>query len=334
MDAEGEEHEEMLFVRLTGKPIYYLFSLTPLVVFFVVVLCTHAVNTAANAPHVLVEYRLYRTLYALVAGGVLSVSGCLLQSSLRNPLVDHYVLGIGSGAVFATYVAVLVLGYYSLLATALAATAGGLLALFLAVAIAERISGSDVAYVLSGVSIATLFSGLSAFTYYYAVTRYRYASLLLVGSFVHSRPVYLWYITPPVFLVVFGYLYLSKKLNTLLLGDDYAMQLGVNPRTTRLLSSLIAGASSSIIVGFFGTIGFLGLVAPHIARFLLRTSDNRVVIPVASTTGMLLLYVTDAASRHITAPLWGEIPAGSLVSLIGAPFFVALLLSRFSRRRM
>ncbi|MEM4913999.1 MAG: iron ABC transporter permease, partial [Desulfurococcaceae archaeon] len=161
-----------------------------------------------------------------------------------------------------------------------------------------------------------------------------YASLLLVGSFVHSRPVYLWYITPPVFLVLFGYLYLSKKLNTLQLGDDYAMQLGVNPRTTRLLSSLIAGASSSIVVGFFGTIGFLGLVAPHIARFLLRTSDNRVVIPVASTTGMLLLYVTDAASRHITAPLWGEVPAGSLVSLIGAPFFVALLMSRFSRRRI
>ncbi|MEM4562127.1 MAG: hypothetical protein QW123_04560, partial [Desulfurococcaceae archaeon] len=70
MDAEGEEHEEMLLVRLTGKPIYYLFSLTPLVVFFVVVFCTHAVNTAANAPHVLVEYRLYRTLYVLVAGGV------------------------------------------------------------------------------------------------------------------------------------------------------------------------------------------------------------------------------------------------------------------------
>jgi iron complex transport system permease protein len=273
-------------------------------------------------------YRLYRSLYALLAGLVLAASGCMLQASLRNPLVDHYILGVGSGALFAVYTALLLVDRVSLWALSLAATIGGLSALALTVVIAESVSGSDVAYVLSGIGVTSLFSGLSVLLLHYVVRKYAYASLMLTGTFVHSRPESLEYTLVAVVLVFLGYAFLSRRLNALMLGDDYAAQLGVNPGLTRLLASLVAGVSASIVVSQFGTIGFLGLVTPHIARLALRTSDSRLVIPLAMASGSLLLYVTDAASKTMPGGV-GEIPAGALISAVGAPFFLVLLARRF-----
>ena len=306
-----------------------LFNALPLAVFALVYLATYAGGASSVSPYLL-EYRACRALSTLLAGGTLAIAGCYLQATLRNPLVDHHILGVGSGALFASYVAVIFLGY-TLPAISVSAIVGGLVALALTTLISERISGSDVAYVLTGISIMSLFSGLSVLLSYYAVTKYPHASLMLVGSFTLTTRDKL---IPALFsyaLVYSAYISFSKRLNALLLGDEYAAQLGVNPRFTRLTLAVVSGTSASIVVSLFGLIGFVGLIAPHISRFLLGTSDNRLVIPLSAALGSLILYAADAFSRLVTSPVMGEVPAGAVVSALGAPFFTLLVVKRLGR---
>ncbi|MGB9827188.1 MAG: FecCD family ABC transporter permease, partial [Thermosphaera sp.] len=216
----------------------------------------------------------------------------------------------------------------SMFIIALAASAGGLLALSLSVGIAEVMSGSDAAYVLSGLGVTSMFSGLSILLLYYVAPRYGLASLMLTGSFVHSRKEMMPYVLTPAAVMIISYFALAKKMNTVVIGDDYALQLGVNPRRVRLTTALIVGVSSSLIVSIFGMIGFIGLVTPHMARLFLKTSDNRLITPLAMGLGSLLLYVTDLFSRTIAAGVVGEIPAGAVTSAVGAPFFLTLLIKR------
>ncbi|MEM3926174.1 MAG: iron ABC transporter permease [Desulfurococcaceae archaeon] len=310
--------------------VFFLIILLSIIIIILPIIHTFLLNMYYPVNYLVQQYRLYRAIYIVISGIALSYAGCLLQSTLRNPLVDHYILGIGSGALLATYLCILITGYnVRLIATV--AIIGGLLALFLTTSLAEYLSGSDVAYVLAGMSINSLFSGLSILLSYYVVTRYPYASILLVGGFTLSRPGLLPYLLPLAIVVIPTYFILAKRLNVVLLGDEYAMQLGVNPRTTRLISSIISGCIASMVVAFFGIIGFIGLMTPHVSRFLLKTSDNRLVIPMALGLGVGMLYLTDLLSRSIAAPVIGEIPSGAVVSAIGAPFFTLLLIRRFKR---
>jgi iron complex transport system permease protein len=292
-------------------------------------LYTRIITLTEGLPEKIFTYRFHRAIYTVLAGVVLAASGCILQATLRNPLVDHYVLGTGSGALFAVYTTLLLLEHVTLWVISLAAAIGGLSALAITVLIAESISGGDVAYVLSGIGVTSLFSGLSVLLLYYVASKYGYASLMLTGTFIHSRPENLPYILLAVILVLVGYVLLAKRLNVIMLGDDHAAQLGVNPNLTRLSASIIAGVSASIIVSQFGVIGFLGLVTPHIARFILKTSDNRLVVPLAMALGSTLLFTTDTLSRSIMTRIIGEVPAGAVISAIGAPFFLILLIRRF-----
>lgn len=307
---------------------------TPFFVFVSVSSLTYFISSiSSNTTPLLLEYRLLRTIYVLLSGGVLAISGCLLQSTLRNPLVDHYILGIGSGALFAVYLSVIIAGP-SVHVTSLSAVIGGLLALSIVISLANTISGSDVAYVIVGLSVTSLFTGLSILLFYFAAVRYPYAGLMLTGSFIMSYRDRLVYVLAAFTVAYVSSFLISKKLNTLLLGDEYALQLGVNPRKLRLVSSIVAGSTASIVVALFGIIGFIGLISPHISRLTLRTSDNRLVIPIAVVTGSTILYVTDLFSRYIASPIIGEIPSGAVVSAIGAPFFIILVLKRFMKWRL
>ncbi|QOR94931.1 iron ABC transporter permease [Thermosphaera chiliense] len=289
---------------------------------------TYFSSVNQDVSDIILSYRFYRSVYTVLAGIVLASSGCMLQSTFRNPLVDHHILGVGAGALFAVYLTILIHGYSSMFIIALAASAGGLLALSLSVGIAEVMSGSDAAYVLSGLGVTSMFSGLSILLLYYVAPRYGLASLMLTGSFVHSRKEMMPYVLTPAAVMIISYFALAKKMNTVVIGDDYALQLGVNPRRVRLTTALIVGVSSSLIVSIFGMIGFIGLVTPHMARLFLKTSDNRLITPLAMGLGSLLLYVTDLFSRTIAAGVVGEIPAGAVTSAVGAPFFLTLLIKR------
>ncbi len=301
----------------------------------IIVISYYSLHTGpGGCTPVLLKYRFYRVVESLLSGFILGIVGSYLQSSLRNPLVDHYILGIGSGALFTAYLSVLLITSYSLLTIPVFAVIGGLSALLLTITIAEKIGGSDVAYVLSGLGINSLFSGASILLSYLILTKQPYALTLLVGSFITSSPRYIPHIAFSIAVAVAAYYPLAKPLNALLIGDDYAAQLGYNPRIIRRIAIIVSGIASSIVVSLFGIVGFIGLVSPHIARFMLGTSDNRLVIPLSSLIGGLILLLTDDLSRIYLVTITGEIPAGAVASLIGAPFFLLLIVSRFKGRSL
>jgi iron complex transport system permease protein len=305
--------------------------ITILVFYLLILSFIYALDYASIQQEVLREYRAYRIAYALIAGGILGACGVFLQSSLRNPLVDHYVLGIGSGALFAFYLSYLVfMGGVAL--PSIMSIAGGLLSLFLTIGVAERISGSEVSYVLSGLAINSLFSGFSMMLSYIVVKVNPYASFYLVGSFVLATKDKLPLLILPIALVVTGYIFLAKPLNAIMIGDLHAKQVGYDPRLTRLTSVIVGGVASSIVVSLFGLLGFIGLVSPHISRLLLRTGDNRLVIPASFAIGSMVVYSTDLLSRKLLASFVGEVPAGAIASMIGAPFFLIVLLTRLKGR--
>jgi iron complex transport system permease protein len=275
---------------------------------------------------IIAEYRFYRDAYAFLTGLILGFSGSVLQATLRNPLVDHYVLGIGSTSLFAAYLTVAFLGYVDLMFIAGSSLIGGLSGLLLSLSLANYLGGSEVAYVLAGVGVASLFSGASFILSYYILQKQPYAWAMLLGSFATPLKEYFPYLVSASFICLIAYLQLARRLNILLLGDIYSRQLGVDPKITRLVANLVAGGLSSIVVGFFGTIGFLGLVSPNLVRLLFKTSDNRVTVLNSSILSGLLLLTTDLVTRKILVTKVGEIPAGGVVSAFGGIFFLLILL--------
>ncbi len=310
----------------TNPSIYRKIFLIPVIMGVSVIAVYFSIIYGGTSPYVL-EYRYYRVVEAYLSGLVLGAAGALLQSSLRNPLVDHHILGIGSGALFTAYLTILLAG--PLLGVSVyTAIMGGLIAYAITTLIAERIGGTDTAYVLSGLGVNALFSGAAILLSYYILVENPYALMILIGSFILASPRYFPPLLISIILVTATYPILAKPLNTLLLGDDYAHQLGYDPRRTRLIAAVVAGTASSIVVGCFGLIGFIGLVSPHIARLLTRSGDNRVIIPLSGLLGGTILLLTDDASRLLLSTITGEVPAGAIASLIGAPFFLILLLGR------
>ncbi len=289
------------------------------------------VNLGYGQGYAVLAYRLNRALAAIFVGFLLSVSGCLLQSSLRNPLVDHYILGIGGGALFATYVYILLLPF-TMYGRILSAIIGGLTALSITILVAEAIGGSDIAYVLVGIGVSTTFSGLSILLSYFVVAKNPYAMHILLGSLVLVSGKWIPILLILLILDIILYFILAKPLNVMMLGDEYAFQLGYNPRFYRLLATLLAGVTSSIVVSCCGLIGFLGLVIPHFSRFLLNTSDNRLVIPLSGLLGSVFLLLADNASRLVLVSEVGEVPVGALVSILGAPFYIMILVKRIRGR--
>ncbi len=280
-------------------------------------------------------YRRTRLLTALFVGLILGFSGSYLQSCLRNPLVDPYILGISGGALFTIYTYYLVVRTANMIVCALLASIGGLVALAITVFIAESIGGSDTAYVLAGIGVSSLFSGLSITVYYVIISlkpSASYVHTLLIGSFANSLPSRIPLVIASTVALSIAYILYSKPLNAVVIGDTYARQLGYNPRLIRRILIVLSGIASSIVVMVAGIIGFIGLVSPHIARLILKTSDNRLVVPVAGLTGSLLLLVTDNFSRIVLSEFIGEIPVGALASSFGAPFFIILLIRRFRGR--
>ncbi|MCD6301465.1 MAG: iron ABC transporter permease [Staphylothermus sp.] len=287
------------------------------------------IGSAEQVNPLVMKYRFTRVVEVVLTGFILGISGSYLQSALRNPLVDHYILGIGSGALSSVYLFILILGI-SHIVTPFVAIIGGLIALFLTITIAEIIGGSDISYILAGIGINSLFSGLAYLLSFLILVKNPYALYLMAGGFTLASPEYEIPLIVSAVIVLVTYPVLAKPLNALLLGDELVYQIGYDPRRYRLITIIIAGVFSSIVVSYFGLIGFIGLVSPHIARFLLKTSDNRFVIPLSGTISALLLLITDDLARSVLVNIGvGEVPAGSIVAVIGAPFFLLLILSRY-----
>lgn len=309
-----------------GFFIKILFIITLLTILFVLI--NLSIYYGLTNP-TLIKYRLIRTLSVVISGLTIGFSAVYLQGCLRNPLVDHYIIGIGSGALLATYITLLTLP--NILLVRFNAIVGGLLALLITIVIAEYIGGSDYAYILAGVGVNAFLSGASILLSYLVVKKYAWINpiYMFTGSFVNSSSTNVPYLIVALLIVTLSYPLLAKPLNTMLLGDDYSKQLGFNPRVYRLLAIISAGSSTSLIVSMHGMIGFIGLISPHLNRLILKTADHRFIAIGSALTSSTLLLATDAASRFILVNFIGEIPAGAIVSCFGAPIFVAILITRF-----
>ena len=276
---------------------------------------------------IVLDIRLPRVLLGSFIGAGLSLTGVAIQSFTKNPLSDPYILGISSGAsAGAVSVALLglfnVLGFYALTGGAFI---GSAVAIFLVYMLSASRDGlTPTRLVLTGVAVSALFSAITNFIIYNAKNEngIRTAMYWMMGSLEGAKWEYL-PIIGVVFIGVFLFLYsYSNALDTLLLGEKTAVILGVNSKQLRqtlvILSSLLAG----VVVSLSGSIGFVGLIVPHITRNLVG-SGHRKVIPVSAILGAIFIIWSDVLARLVVAP--EELPIGIVTSLFGAPFFIYLL---------
>jgi iron complex transport system permease protein len=277
------------------------------------------------------QLRAPRVCIAALVGAALAVSGFLLQGMLRNPLVDPFLTGISSGAALATALAIAA-GVAIPFVPALGFAAG--LATALAVAfLARRGSGLDAErLILAGISLSALFSAFVAL----ALTRVGRASsstilAWLAGSIAGRGWNELLWAAPYALAGIGLALAVVPALNALRLGDDVARAVGLDVARANWMILSAATLLTAAAVALAGTIGFVGLIVPHLARRLLGT-DGRKALVASALLGAALVPLADAASRTLWAP--AEIPLGVLLAIIGVPTFLYLYLRPASATRM
>jgi iron complex transport system permease protein len=274
---------------------------------------------------VVLRLRLPRALLAVLTGSSLAVSGCVLQSILRNELATPYTLGISAGAALATGALILSNLIVSSLALVATGTLGALLAVAVVYCLARRGSGSagvrlllaGVTVNLIGASILLLFEYFSPASRLVEIVRWLMGSLAAVDPAI---PAFLLMFVVPGMAVVLTH---TGTLNQLASGETVAASRGVSVAGRRNVllcaSALLAGGS----VGAIGPVGFVGLVVPHIMRRLVG-GDYRRLVPASAIAGMIALLLADSLSRVVISP--AELPIGVVTSLVGGPFFLFLLL--------
>ena len=274
--------------------------------------------------------RLPRLVLAALVGMGLSVCGVIMQAVVKNPLADPYILGISSGASLGATAAIL-LGIGAFMGEnfiGLAAFAGAF-AISLLVLFISNLGGrsNSVKLLLAGMALSAVCSAFSSFIVYFANNKEGMQTIAywMMGSFSGAKWDNLIVIVPIVVVAVLFFWSQSRILNLMLLGDESALTLGTDLHVYRQFYLLI----SSIIVGFVvyaaGTVGFVGLIVPHVIRMLVGT-DHKRLVPVTALAGAIFLVVADTLCRILIPG--AELPIGILVAMIGAPCFVYLMVKR------
>ena len=286
-------------------------------------------ETSSRAYLILVHIRLPRLLGALTAGMCLAASGCILQSVLSNQLASPSVIGVNSGAGLAALIA-MIFAPRSFAAVPPAAFAGALAAALLVFAISTLAGASRSTLILSGVAVSTLLGALmDALVVIFpdaAVNRSSFA----IGGFESVTLERLAAVAPMAAVGLSLALLLMPELSILSMGEEPARAVGLRAGLFRLVFLALAALFAACAVSLCGLVSFVGLIAPHTAR-LLCPRDGSARLPAAALIGALLCIVCDLAARLLFAPY--ELPVGVLLSLLGVPFFLILLLSQKRRNR-
>lgn len=266
--------------------------------------------------------RLPRTLAGLLAGVGLGLSGVLLQSVTDNKMASPGLIGVNSGAGFAVILA-LSLPFFPIKLIPLVAFLGAFLATLAIIAIAGRMGMTKNTVVLSGIAFSAILSaGISLLSLLDADVLVSY-NAFSVGSLAGVEAGAL--LLPSILIIsaLSAALFAARKINLLALGAPIASSLGVKVKALRVLCMLLASASAGAAVSVVGLLGFVGLMSPHIARALVG-ADARRLIPATALVGADLVLAADLCGRVVFAP--GEMPVGVLMALLGAPFFLGILL--------
>lgn len=268
--------------------------------------------------------RIPRTLAAILAGCSLSVSGAILQSVLNNSLASPNIIGVNSGAGFLT---VLISAFFpaSLYFVPLAAFIGGLMAVLIVFFIAQKTGASRISIVLSGVAVSSFIGAMTDTVLTLHPDSAIDRAVFLIGGFSGVTMERLAFPAGFIVLALVIVLILSYDMNVLALGDETAKSLGLTVARLRFLCLGIAALLAGSAISFAGLLGFVGLIVPHASRFLVGY-DNRFLIPVCALLGSIFTLCCDVLARVLFAPF--EIPVGIIMSFLGGPFFIYLLLKR------
>jgi iron complex transport system permease protein len=292
----------------------------------------NASNTQIDT--ILFEIRLPRILLAIFVGSVLATTGAVMQGLFRNPLADPSLIGVSSGASVGASLMIVTAGGFiqggalvGLSLVSVGAFIGGFTATLLVYRLATSGVGTSVTtMLLAGIAIGALAGALNSLLSYFSDNdMLRQISLWQMGNLSGAS----WLKVTIMGLVAMLLMGLfprdSKALNALLLGESEARHLGVNVQRVKRRLIVLTALGVGVSVAVAGLVGFVGLIMPHIIRLMIGP-DHRWLIPASGLAGAILLVVADSLARVVVIP--AELPTGILTAILGAPFFVALLLQQ------
>lgn len=280
---------------------------------------------------IVVETRLPQAIVALLAGAVISVAGLILQTLFNNPLAGPEVLGINSGAglgvalvMLLSHGAVVSGAFGGFVAVLLGAFIGALLVIALILSLSSMLK-NKLYLLIAGVSISYLVSSVISVLNYFATSEGVHSYMIWgMGSFgAVSMGQMLWFALPLLLLLAVA-LFMMKPMNALLLGDDYAANLGVDVMGTRVVLLAVTGLLTAVVTAFCGPVAFIGLAVPHIARLSLKTGNHRLLLPATMVVGASVALLC-----NLLTMLPGEsgmLPLGAITPLVGAPVIIYVVL--------
>lgn len=278
----------------------------------------------ANTPTLLMDIRLPRILGAIFVGGALSVSGAAYQGLFRNPVVSPDILGVSQGAGFGAALAILF--SFGLLGIQVSSFVLGIISVCLSLSI-SKIAGRRrdrmLMLVLSGIIVGSMFNALISLIKYVADSEYKLPDITfwLMGSLTNITTRELHFVIPIVAVFVFVLFLLGWKMNVLSFGEEEAQAMGINTGRLRFVVIICSTLLTASAVSITGMIGWIGLIIPHVTRFL--TGPNyKILFPASFLLGGIFLLCVDDLARTISSL---EIPLGIITSMIGAPMFFFVL---------
>ena len=272
------------------------------------------------------QLRFPRIVMSVLAGAALALCGGVFQSIFRNPVCDPYILGISSGASIGAAIAFILGWDAAVFGITLPALATALLTLLVILGIA-RLKGKHNTDTLLLVGIALNFLISALITLLMVVNQKEMHKIYFwtMGSLTHVSWLEIAWLLPVTVICAGILFYNSKALNIIQVGAETAQTLGIDTRRTTYIVLITSSVLISVVVSFCGSIGFIGLVMPHVAR-LLFGSDNRRLFTYSLFFGAFFLLVADTLARTVAAP--SELPVGSITALAGAPYFIYLVLRK------
>jgi len=291
-------------------------------------------NSTSPKSIIIWNYRIPKMLTALVAGMALPLSGLLMQTIFRNPLSGPFVLGISSGAGLGVAFTVMLgsvagIGmplFFSEINSVVAGTLGAGAVMLLILYVSERVQSLSTLLIV-GVMVGSFSSAIiGVLQYFSSEQELRNFIIWTMGSLGSSEWSEIIVLYSILILSLFGVLIISKGLNAITIGENYAHTLGINVKNTRRGTLIIASILAGSITAIVGPIAFVGLAVPHIAKSILNTMDHYKLIPFTLLLGGILMLFFDIISQFIVTDQ--VIPINVITSLFGAPFVIAVVMRR------
>ncbi len=291
-------------------------------------------SSSAQINTILFDIRLPRILLAISVGAVLASTGAVMQGLFRNPLADPSLIGVSSGASVGASLMIVTTGGFiqvgalmGLSLVALGAFLGGFAATLLVYRLATSNIGTSVTtMLLAGIAIGALAGALNSLLSYFSDNdMLRQISLWQMGNLSGASWAKVSIMGVVAVLLLVSFPRESKALNALLLGESEARHLGIDVQRVKRRLIVLTALGVGVSVALAGLVGFVGLIIPHMVRLVIGP-DHRWLIPASALAGATLLVIADSLARIVVIP--AELPTGILTALLGAPFFVALLLQQ------